>query len=87
MAKPPSYPPPPPRFASSMATNEEGNASAEATASILVSAGTSSAMGCDFLASRGGQTTLDVAWNKDKFKEADFWYCFDIPFNVARSPY
>lgn len=102
MARPsmPTPPMPSPPMTSPL-VHEEGSASVGASdsrtrqpwpPSISVSGGTTSAVRCDFFAPRGGQTTLDSAWNKDKFKEArkavgNFWYYSDIPFNAANSPY
>lgn len=102
MVIPPSYPPlppPPSRFLFSTTIHEEGNASADQINNIrhpsppMISISSSvSRMRCDFFAPHGGQTTLDATSYKDKFKEAkkameNFWYYFDILFNVANLPY
>lgn len=100
---PPTPPPPPPSgFPGAGSTQghffEEGGASGSATSEQTPTtrmrnpAGSSSAMKCDFFAPRGGQTTLDQSWHKDKFEEArkaiaNFWYYSNLSFNVANSPY
>lgn len=102
MVKPPSYPPTSPLSLGfpSTSIHEKGNVSAEQTSrirhstppGISVFASASSAVRCDFFAPRDCQTTLDATWYRDKFKEdrkavGNFWYYYDIPFNVVNSQY